>query len=317
MHSVVDQNLRAAMRCYANLGNGSEARDYPGVTVASSGLDAAVFNSAMLTEYTANLEGLIDVVDVHFRSRGLRWTFWICDDLLAPELRDWRMRNIFRSKGMTRIAEAPGMYAESLLPHTRRPAPMTFARVTTERARLEFAHIASVVFSLPFGTSKRIYGAPGLWQAPTQGWVGYFEGKPVSIVTIVVAGDAIGVYSWELCRSIRGVASRRRYYATLPVKRGAKLESTDTVFAGHDARVQPIPSNGLSSGYQIQDLHSGRLRLFLTICHTRRIMRFWLLCLFAVLACAPTGAEPASATDQKFTWQFGVEWRLIRADWRA
>jgi hypothetical protein len=42
-------------------------------------------------------------------------------------------------------------------------------------------------------------------------------------------------------------------------------------------------------------------------------MRFWLLCLFAVLACAPTGAEPASATDQKFTWQFGVEWRLIRA----
>jgi ribosomal protein S18 acetylase RimI-like enzyme len=195
MHSVVDENLRAAMRCYANLGNGSEARDYPGVTVASSGLNVAVFNSAMLTEYTADLRRPIDTVDLHFRTRGLGWTFWVCDDLLAPELRDWRMRSIFRQKGMTRIAEAPGMYAEHLRPPARPPAPMTFARVTTERERLEFAHIASVVFSLPFGTSKRIYGAPGLWQPPTYGWIGYFEGKPVSVATIVIAGDAIGVYS--------------------------------------------------------------------------------------------------------------------------
>ena len=42
-------------------------------------------------------------------------------------------------------------------------------------------------------------------------------------------------------------------------------------------------------------------------------MRFWLPCLLAVLVCAPTGAEPASATDQKFTWQYGIEWRLVRA----
>jgi hypothetical protein len=42
-------------------------------------------------------------------------------------------------------------------------------------------------------------------------------------------------------------------------------------------------------------------------------MRFWLLCLLAVLVCAPTGAEPPTATDQKFTWQYAIEWRLIRA----
>jgi ribosomal protein S18 acetylase RimI-like enzyme len=163
--------------------------------VASSGLNVAVFNSAMLTEPTANLESPIDVVDVHFRSRGLGWTFWVCENLLPLELRDWRMGHVFRSKGMTRIAEAPGMYAECLLPPTRPPARMTFARVTTERARLEFAHIASVVFALPFETSRRIYGAPALWQPPSYGWIGYFEGKPVSVVTIVIAGDAIGVYS--------------------------------------------------------------------------------------------------------------------------
>ena len=104
MHSVVEQNLRAAMRCYANLGNGSEARDYRGVTVASSGLNVAVFNSAMLTEYTTNLELPINTVDVHFRARGLGWTFWVCDDLIAHELRDWRVRNAFRSKGMLPIS---------------------------------------------------------------------------------------------------------------------------------------------------------------------------------------------------------------------
>ena len=27
----------------------------------------------------------------------------------------------------------------------------------------------------------------------------------------------------------------------------------------------------------------------------------------------PTGADPGSASDQKFTWQYGIEWRLVRA----
>ena len=65
----------------------------------------------------------------------------------------------------------------------------------TEDTRLEFAHIASIVFSLPFGTSKRIYGATGLWESPSYGWMGYFKGKAVAIVTVVIASDAIGVYS--------------------------------------------------------------------------------------------------------------------------
>jgi hypothetical protein len=42
-------------------------------------------------------------------------------------------------------------------------------------------------------------------------------------------------------------------------------------------------------------------------------MRLWLPCLLAALFCAPISAEPASATDQKFTWQYGIEWRLVRA----
>ena len=162
MYSVVEQNLRAAMRCYADLGNGSEARDYPGVTVASSDSTWQCSTRRCSPNTRTNLELPIETVDVHFRARGLGWTFWVCDDLLAPELREWRVRNVFRSKGMLRIAEAPGMYAESLC-RVRAASSYDICRVcTTERARLEFAHIASIVFSLPFGTSKRIYGSTGI-----------------------------------------------------------------------------------------------------------------------------------------------------------
>jgi ribosomal protein S18 acetylase RimI-like enzyme len=195
MYSVVEQNLRAAMRCYGLIGNGSEARDYPGLTVTSSGLDLSVFNSAMLTSATDNLAPLIATAGVHFRTRRLGWTFWLCEDLLSPAMRDGPTHNLFRSNGMLRVAQTPGMYTNSLKARAKPPAPITFRRVEDTRTRLEFAHIASVVFSLPYATATRIYGAPGLWQGPALGWVGYLTGQPVSVVTIVVAGDALGIYS--------------------------------------------------------------------------------------------------------------------------
>ena len=195
MYTRVEQNLRAAMRCYGSIGGRSETRDYAGVTVASSGLDVPVFNSAMLTEPVNHMEQKIEIADLHFAARKLGWTFWICDDLVPADYREARMRQLFRDKGMLRIADPPGMYAEQVLPRTKPPADMTFARVQNEQTRLEFAHIASVVFSLAFRTSKRIYGAPSLWQPPSYGWIGYAAGKPVSVVTVVIASGVIGVYS--------------------------------------------------------------------------------------------------------------------------
>jgi GNAT superfamily N-acetyltransferase len=195
MYQAVEQNLRTAMRSYSLIGDGSEAREYPGLVVASSGLDVPVFNSAMLTQPTDSIDSLVAIADVHFQARRLGWTFWLCEDMLAEKGRAGAARSAFRSKGMLRIADPPGMFAEQIQPPVREPAPMAFVRVSDEKTRLEFAHIASVVFTLPFETSKRIYGAPGMWSAPTCGWIGYFEGKPVSVVTTVIAADVVGVYS--------------------------------------------------------------------------------------------------------------------------
>jgi ribosomal protein S18 acetylase RimI-like enzyme len=194
MYNAVEQNLRAAMRCYSNVGDNSEARDYPAVTVASTGLDVAVFNSAMLRDVTGSIEPAITQADVHFRARRLGWTFWVCEDLLTPTSRS-SIRSTFQARGMSWIASPPGMYAERLLPPVRHPAALTFAPVGDDHTRLEFAHIASVVFSLAFVTAKQIYGSPGVWRVPSYGWIGYFEGKPVSVVTVVIAGGVLGVYS--------------------------------------------------------------------------------------------------------------------------
>src|SRR3954452_12667430 len=147
MYRVVEQNLRVAMRSYASIGNGSECRDYPGVTISSSGLDVPVFNSAMLTGPTEDLDPLIAMSETHFRVRGLGWTFWICDDLVTCDWRYRAVRTPFRSKGMLRIASPPGMYAEHITQRSRPAAPLTYSRVATEQTRLEFAHVASIVFA--------------------------------------------------------------------------------------------------------------------------------------------------------------------------
>jgi hypothetical protein len=42
-------------------------------------------------------------------------------------------------------------------------------------------------------------------------------------------------------------------------------------------------------------------------------MPFWLLCVAVLGLCTPLGSEPSPLTDRKFAFEYGIEWRLIRA----
>jgi len=184
------------MACYARVSQRGESREYPEVVVTSCGVNIAVFNSALLTAPVAQpaLEQAIAVTSSHFSTRSMGWSFWLCDDLLPPELRH-SARGIFHQKGLDLIARPPGMYADRVNAATRPAANMTFRPIDDERTRLDFAHISSVVFALPFVSARRVYCEPRLWQPPMKGWIGYVNNKAVSVVTIVIAADAIGVYS--------------------------------------------------------------------------------------------------------------------------
>lgn len=193
---TVEENLRAAMRCYSRVSPQGEAREYPGLVLASTGMNCAVFNSAMLTGCVgcADLKQLVGAAHLHFHQRSLGWTFWLCEDLLNGSNRN-AIRSVFRELGMAGIAQAPGMYAERLRPPSRPLAELTVRKVSDDTTRLDFAHLSSVIFSLPFKVSREVYGSPALWDGAMTGWVGYYAQVPVSLVSVVIAADAAGVYS--------------------------------------------------------------------------------------------------------------------------
>jgi ribosomal protein S18 acetylase RimI-like enzyme len=194
---IVEANLREAMRAYSAVTPEGESRDYPGVTIASSGLDFSVFNSLMLTsavESERELDQRITTGAVHFAARGIGWTAWLCDDLLAPAVLK-RAGTLLGKRGIHTIAEPPGMLAERIAPANRRPAPVECCRVSSSKTRFDFADVASVVFLLPFRVSQAAYAGEEYWSCGMRGYVGYFAGKPVSVVSTVLAGGAVGVYS--------------------------------------------------------------------------------------------------------------------------
>ena len=195
--ALVDANLRQAMRTYSYATSDGESREYPGVAVASSGIRYSVFNSAMLTAAVSDENDLgqrITVALVHFAARELGWTFWICEDLIEPTVLK-RMDRIFAARGMRLITAAPGMYSEELRPRSRAGAQIECRRVSDARTRFDFCDVACVVFALPFRISYQIYAEPGYWQSGTQGYVGYKNGKPVTVAAIVPAAASAGVYS--------------------------------------------------------------------------------------------------------------------------
>jgi ribosomal protein S18 acetylase RimI-like enzyme len=159
-------------------------------------VDLAVFNAALLTAPAthAQLERAISASASHYKGRRVGWSFWLCDDLLEPETRI-AARGVFSDGGLTLVARPPGMYTDKINLATRRSAGIDCRPIGDERTRLDFSHISSVVFALPFASAKRIYGGPAVWRPPMRGWVGYVNNKAVSVVTTVIAADAVGVYS--------------------------------------------------------------------------------------------------------------------------
>jgi ribosomal protein S18 acetylase RimI-like enzyme len=194
----VDENLRRAMRLFSRASERGEARDMPGVTLVSSGVDYSVFNSAMLSSEVADTGADLDrraaIASVHFSMRRVGWSFWLCEQRLEAAGRR-RAAEILARRGLRRLVEAPGMLAEALTRPIRPLPSLEYRRVHDGRTRADFCHVTSIAFHLPSATAQAIYGSAGFWQYGYRGWVGYRNGQPVSTAATVVAGGAIGLYS--------------------------------------------------------------------------------------------------------------------------
>ena len=227
-YRIIEENLRAAMRCYASATAAGEVREYPGVVLASSGINYAVFNSAMLTEPVdaAGLDRAIAHAQVFFRARGLGWSLWLCEELLTSDIRTASAS--LRSRGMRLIANAPGMWTDHVAPPIRPAALFDWQEVRDEHTRADFAEVASVVFTLPYRISRQVYASESIWNSGMTGYVAYKEKQPVSIVVSVLLKRVAGIYSVGTLPDYQrlGYASTLIYHALEEARRKSGVEAT-------------------------------------------------------------------------------------------
>jgi ribosomal protein S18 acetylase RimI-like enzyme len=195
---TVEENLRTAMRFFGEASGSGEVRTLDGTVAMFSGLDYGVFNIGLLTSSvrgnTSDLEARLAELGHFFAERTLRWSFWLCEDLLDMPARR-RERQAFTSFGMRAISHPPGMLAPALLAPVRELPAIEMRRVSDAQTRSAFADITSVAFEIPFTVAHTVYSRAEAWKGAYQGFVGMVGGRAMAIVAIVVEADAIGVYS--------------------------------------------------------------------------------------------------------------------------
>jgi GNAT superfamily N-acetyltransferase len=195
---TVEENLRCAMRFFGQATGSGDIQSLDGAVAIFSGLDYGVFNIALLTRRVGGEDGSLEArlleIANYFRKRTLRWSVWLCEDLLEAQARR-RERQVFLDCGMRGISHPPGMLATALLPPVRPLPAIECCPVSTGPMRRAFAEITSMTFDIPYTIAQAVYTREQAWNGEYQGFVGLAGGRPVSIAAMVVAAGAIGVYS--------------------------------------------------------------------------------------------------------------------------
>lgn len=194
---MIEKNLRSAMRFFGQATGAGAIRPLDRAEMVYSGLDYGVFNIAFLTDYLDSARDLAAVLagcGRAFREYKVRWSFWLCEDYVdSATLRS--SRDVFLGAGMRPISHAPGMMTFALAPPTRRLPEIECRRVTDALSRSAFTELTAVCFDIPFPVARAVYQPEQAWNGSYHGFVGMVDGRAVSIVALVRAANALGIYS--------------------------------------------------------------------------------------------------------------------------
>lgn len=195
---AVSDNLLQALRFFGHARASSEIQDLPGVALIFCGLNYAAFNAALVARPIEGdgqeLSRLIQISAQRFDARNLRWTCWVCDDLLSRAARRDADR-IFSRYGLRPLTQAPGMYTRKLLPVVHKLPQVEVRPVADPETRTAFAEIMSVAFEIPAAVCTAVYGSEFAWTGDLRGYVGFADGKAVTTAAAMLTGDVIGLYS--------------------------------------------------------------------------------------------------------------------------
>jgi GNAT superfamily N-acetyltransferase len=173
----------------------------------------------------------------YFAPRTMRWSFWLCEDLLDYSTRR-RARSLLMDRDLRPISQAPGMLAESLAPALRPLPKIECVPVADRPTRQAFGALTAVSFDIPMAIAKAVYEPERAWFGDYRGYVGLAGGRPVAIIAIVATPEALGVYSLSTlpeCRRMGyGEALLREAVAVEQRRTGIErvvLQSTDAGYS--------------------------------------------------------------------------------------
>jgi ribosomal protein S18 acetylase RimI-like enzyme len=192
----VAANLRESFRVIAASRQGGEVRELRGVSIASAGVAFQMFNAAFLASPVATeleLEQRILTSAVYFQSRGLEWSYWVCEDWLLPKPRR-RAQKIFERLGLRHAVDLPGMVAEKIAPPVKPLPEMMVRRVDGGNTRDAFCGIGSLCFHVTLPWFEEVFGNDAVWKGFAS-YVGYVGDEAVSTASVVAGGGGVGVYN--------------------------------------------------------------------------------------------------------------------------
>ncbi len=214
----VELNLRDSFRALAESRAESGVFELPGVSIASAGVRFQMFNAAFLSAPVADADELdrrLRTAAEHFRSRDTRWSFWICEDWLAPPVRRVLSRRCERM-GLCLSAEMPGMRATRLTSAKRSLPDLEYRRVESAGALADFHAIGSVCFHVPMLWFTEVFDAdtPTL-RSRFRCYVAYRDGLPVATAAVIRSGGTLGLYNIATApeHRKRGIAEAITRYA--------------------------------------------------------------------------------------------------------
>lgn len=240
---IIDENLRRAMRFFGEATGSGDIRALPGSIAIFSGLDYGVFNIAMLEgavgasgPAASGLEARLSGLARYFKPRTLRWSLWLCEDLLDPPTRR-NSRQLLSDFDLREISHPPGMIARELAPPIRSLPPIECRPVCDAATRNAFAELTSIAFDIPINVALAVYGPERAWRGDYRGVVGLAAGKPVSIVATVSSGETVGIYSLATLPSHRnqgyGEALLRAAVANVQSRTGSGAVVLQSTEVGH------------------------------------------------------------------------------------
>jgi hypothetical protein len=147
----IEENLRQSFRILADGRPRADVLELPGVSIASLGVAFQMFNAAFLSapvETQFEMESRLQMARDHFETRGLAWSFWICEDWLTRPLRR-RLSRMCQHYGLRLAAEMPGMIARRIAAPARRLPDLEVRRVDSAQVLHDFRAIGSTCFHVP------------------------------------------------------------------------------------------------------------------------------------------------------------------------